>query len=699
MGVVEKNGSSSAGYKQQQQHQQHHQQSTQQAVLPNSSSSSSSSHSSASGKLADFIRAKPSKPVPADASRPRREPEISSASWAESSASSSVAAPSRQAPGTSSSSSSSKKAAASATPPVCKPYVASSKEKKGQSASASSSSAQRPADAVAVTRHRPGEATTRRFVDAAYELLTEEGEEAREDAAQEQLDELETLRAIYGDALSLLGADGKVIPMWREGAGVEEVRWPVWFRLQLPVELSSSGGEEKIQLLVRAADGQNNCMIVAGSVETLPPLSLYCALPKGYPLDTDGPSPALAVFAEHLGEQSEASGQLEEELERLFEERAGEQLLFELASLLQERATLASNQLVLGEGAAAAAMGMQRALELLAVDARARDEKRQQQLHTCPVCFDDVLGSRGLFLGCGHFGCRSCLEQMASLHTGESDIGALRCPNTDCREPLGIHVLQDLLGADSPLLAKWEELSLQRCLEKMGDVVFCPRCDRDADSTRVPCIQDEDGMAQCDACGFVFCGRCREVYHPGSKCVALDSKLEALAAGRGKEAEAAKAELLTLRQLERSTKPCPQCGTNYEKTEGCSKMHCKVCDNNFCWRCGKIINGYDHFATGACRLFDDEEVRRWNQEWARMEAREARVHEARFLQQFINFDEMRDQLRKCPQCKSDVFKEGKNNHLRCVSCWTPFCGKCGVVLPKRKPGEHFQRGGCPQHSD
>ena len=31
------------------------------------------------------------------------------------------------------------------------------------------------------------------------------------------------------------------------------------------------------------------------------------------------------------------------------------------------------------------------------------------------------------------------------------------------------------------------------------------------DGNRVPCIQDEDHMARCEVCGFVFCGKCRAV--------------------------------------------------------------------------------------------------------------------------------------------------------------------------------------------
>jgi len=365
---------------------------------------------------------------------------------------------------------------------------------------------------------------------------------------------------------------------------------------------------------------------------------------------------------------------------------------------------LLPQRLVFRDGeVASSTSAMDLALRLLAHNEDAREERRRREMHVCPVCFDDVLGSRGLFLSCGHFSCNSCLEQMVQLHTKEADVAALRCPTTDCREPFGPAVLRQVLGPDSPMLARYEELSLQQCLDRMKDVVFCPRCDAEGDGHRVPCIADEDNMAQCSVCMFAFCSRCRGAYHPGFECSSADDRMEALearAVGSGPQAEAARAELMTLRHLARNTKRCPRCETVIEKSEGCSKMHCRNCQTHFCWRCGKEINGYDHYATSECRLFDDEEIRRWNQQVNRVDRAQARAHEARFLAQFVDVEQLRNQGRDCPRCKAFVVREGKNNHLRCHSCTAHFCARCNEVLPKKNVGQHFGRSGvCPQHSE
>lgn len=499
--------------------------------------------------------------------------------------------------------------------------------------------------------------------------------ERNTDAEEQQLEEIETLEAIYGETLQRLNT---------------EPGQPHILQLELPTEMTSQDGTE---IFIDDPNGE----IAVGVVQALPPLILRCALPARYPEDE---MPIFSLEAKQLS--SAAHQELREELERLAIESPGQPLLFMWASALQERPSPPQRLLLeVVDSDGGLARNMDRALELLAYDHRIRDERRQREMHRCPMCFEDVLGSRGLFLTCDHFGCRECLGQMAQIHTGEADLSSLRCPYQGCGEPFGIEAVTELLGADSPVLARWEELSLQRCLDRMGDVAFCPRCD--ANGVRVPCIQDEDHMAKCEACLFVFCGKCKSVFHPGTPCADRNDQMWALeqrARGQGREAEAAQGELLTLRLLSSTTRNCPKCSTAIQKSEGCNKMHCKNCGVYFCWKCSKEITGYDHFASSECRLFDAEEIRRWNQQMQQTTKAQARAHERQFLAQFVDHAGLGDQGRDCPRCKNVVAREGRNNHLRCFACQTPFCAACGVVLPNKNPGQHFNgKGTCPQHSD
>tara|TARA_R110002050_G_scaffold34656_1_gene87377 strand:+ start:39 stop:2327 length:2289 start_codon:yes stop_codon:yes gene_type:complete len=57
-------------------------------------------------------------------------------------------------------------------------------------------------------------------------------------------------------------------------------------------------------------------------------------------------------------------------------------------------------------------------------------------------------------------------------------------------------------------------------------------------------------------------------------------------------------------------RPCPTCKTPIERTEGCHKITCR-CGCLFCNRCGKKVNGYEHFneekeGKKICKLFDGQ---------------------------------------------------------------------------------------------
>ena len=45
---------------------------------------------------------------------------------------------------------------------------------------------------------------------------------------------------------------------------------------------------------------------------------------------------------------------------------------------------------------------------------------------------------------------------------------------------------------------------------------------------------------------------------------------------------------------------CPKCGECWEKIEGCSKMVCGRCWQNFCWGCGKPDCRPDHVFEAVC---------------------------------------------------------------------------------------------------
>ena len=159
---------------------------------------------------------------------------------------------------------------------------------------------------------------------------------------------------------------------------------------------------------------------------------------------------------------------------------------------------------------------------------------------------DDPRGS--VALACDHAFCADCVRQMCVLHVTEGTVGALRCPEPACGAALAPAAVRDALTGRSydvsgakaartkktratvdetrsagSLYERYEKLSLERGLDAMADLTYCPRCEHAV-------LEDEDGdhCAQCARCLYAFCSLCREGWHPGSACLNPERRLQVL---------------------------------------------------------------------------------------------------------------------------------------------------------------------------
>jgi len=339
-------------------------------------------------------------------------------------------------------------------------------------------------------------------------------------------------------------------------------------------------------------------------------------------------------------------------------------------------------------------------------------------LHICSICFEERPGGECEKLRCSHVFCRECLTNLCTLHVTEGTLEALRCPAEKCRQELSTETLRSLLSSEA--VERFERLSLQRALDGMGDVVYCPRCE--TNGAQHPVLENpEDHMAECDTCGFVFCSLCRDVFHPEKGCLSPEERLEVLERRQkgmrasGEEYVRARMNLanekLNLEWLQSESKSCPNCKMAIQKTEGCNKMKCSTCQTSFCWLCMVEIWGYDHFGHGRCAMFDEEEIERWNRRMMNPRQRHQLLQdpehgggEAFFndpggaprVQERFHFFVT---FKHCPQCQRRVAKDGMNNHMRCTTCGCSFCYVCQTRFTKKgQAGAHFAARQCPQHS-
>lgn len=161
-------------------------------------------------------------------------------------------------------------------------------------------------------------------------------------------------------------------------------------------------------------------------------------------------------------------------------------------------------------------------------------------------------------------------------------------------------------------------------------------------------------------------------------------------------------EAMSLSQLKKTSKKCPRCSMGIEKNGGCNKMTCGNCGCFFCWRCNRAVDGYDHFGSGSCVLFEQAEITAWERQQGYHAIGRQNIRDrARALFDVGGAGGGQLVVRSCPGCRQRIPKDGRSNHMVCWNCMNGFCFDCGKAIPKGKGAvaKHYMPPSpCKQHS-
>lgn len=224
----------------------------------------------------------------------------------------------------------------------------------------------------------------------------------------------------------------------------------------------------------------------------------------------------------------------------------------------------------------------------------------------CSVCFNEKFGDLCIqFPNCKHVFCKQCMKEYFTVQINDGSVKSLICPEDKCETQADPGLVKSLV--DKELFERYDKLLLQKTLDCMSDIIFCPR-----KSCESPVVKEEDmEMGRCAACGFVFCILCNNTYHGRAGCpitsksiievreIYLNGTLEEryeIERRYGKQRlQKLLDESYSEAWLARFSKKCPACKASIQKIDGCNKMTCFNCRRNFCWLCNSLLNNEDPY--------------------------------------------------------------------------------------------------------
>ncbi|CAM0903067.1 unnamed protein product [Alopecurus aequalis] len=481
---------------------------------------------------------------------------------------------------------------------------------------------------------------------------------------QLQQDEMLALEAIYGDKIRTF----------------DEKARPRSFQIQVHCEIPDGISVSVEQFQDDRDHDPNSQLLDSFSVEHLAPLSLTCLMPPSYPSHHP---PYFTLGAQWLDNVNASS--LCYMLDSIWAQQPGQEVIYEWVQWLHS-STLSHlgfddgivirqpddsmvcpvDVRVVGEIPYVEDVVQQ----MISYNEEQCHESFLRGLHACMICFSEYAGVDFVKLPCLHYFCRRCMETYSRMHVNEGTVLQLVCPGDKCGGVVPPDLLKRLLGdAD---FERCERLMLQKALDSMADLRYCPRC-------ATACFADED-KAQCSRCFLNFCTNCRYPCHTGRSCTILtpeeklltlkeQSKVCQLSKGDADRRFNLVNEILSIKEVLRSSVPCPHCGIAIIRVSGCNHMFCRNCRNPF---------NYNYPRTEGRRAF------------GLLQVEKVQV-ERKILHLSVS-----PRQHPCPICHRLHPKMGNNNHLWCEACQVNFCALCRTVV--RKSSEHYGPRGCKQHT-
>ncbi|KAI4831225.1 hypothetical protein E4T44_09621 [Aureobasidium sp. EXF-8845] len=223
-----------------------------------------------------------------------------------------------------------------------------------------------------------------------------------------------------------------------------------------------------------------------------------------------------------------------------------------------------------------------------------RPKKKQCRKPTCVVCgtkkyFNQFPGQAKVNSHeHGANVCRSCYVSHLKVEIDSKTWDEVACP--ECPVRLTYNEVENM--ADPEDFAKYERASIRATLAADPDFRFC--FSSACDSGQLHPGGTSEPIFSCQACRHKHCVVCETNWHDDQTCEEYQATLH-----RNTETDEQ-----SQREVDKCSKPCPQCRVPIQKNSGCDHMTCKMCRHQFCWVCAApymdIANRGNHHHEKSC---------------------------------------------------------------------------------------------------
>lgn len=261
-------------------------------------------------------------------------------------------------------------------------------------------------------------------------------------------------------------------------------------------------------------------------------------------------------------------------------------------------------------------------------DKETREQKFFSQPLKCEICQYVKRGALCTKLSiCSHVYCTECLVDYFSACIDQGYISQVKCPQMSCRQVPSDEELIKLVGDD--LFTRYKTIKSKLKVDSEPTrYLFCPREACQGLIERNP----DDLLTICPKCNFAFCFVCKRSWHGYYEYCRVQEPSLAIIEGyingdtelrlklerewgknnmqlyvRNFEAEKSFRQYME----ENRNMACPKCTAPIERSMGCNKMVCSICNTFFCFLCGECLSRsdpYKHYsaASSPCfqKLFD-----------------------------------------------------------------------------------------------